>query len=127
MASASFISLNGTPIEEVVSRITDQLGWLEVIGEFLGQRKPKPDNPIVEGKWWEPGIEDELFISMDSRAAYDLGMKINDKIVLNILGRDVTGTIKNFREVDYRDISINFAIIINKAFANKLPMSMLEH
>ena len=37
--------------------------------------KPKPDNPIVEGKWWEPGIEDELFISMDSRAAYDLGMK----------------------------------------------------
>ena len=62
-----------------------------------------------------------MFISMDSRAAYDLGMKINDKIVLNILGRDVTGTIKNFREVDYRDISINFAIIINKAFANKLP------
>ena len=36
---------------------------------------------------------------MDSRAAYDLGMKINDKIVLNILGRDVTGTIKNFREL----------------------------
>ena len=58
---------------------------------------------------------------MDSRAAYDLGMKINDKITLNILGRDVTGTLKNFREVDYRDISVNFAIIINKAFAKKLP------
>ncbi len=29
--------------------------------------------------------------------------------------------LRNFREVDYRDISINFAIIINKAFANKMP------
>jgi putative ABC transport system permease protein len=58
---------------------------------------------------------------MDSRAAFDLGMKINDKITLNLLGRDVTGIVKNFREVDYRDISVNFAIIINKAFANKLP------
>ena len=121
MASASFISLNGTPIEEVVSE-SNRSAWV-VRGDrrISWSEKPKPDNPIIEGEWWEPGNENELFISMDSRAAYDLGMKINDKIVLNILGRDVTGIVKNFREVDYRDISINFAIIINKAFANKLP------
>mgnify|MGYP003322134220 CR=1 FL=1 len=121
MASASFISLNGTPIEEVVSE-SNRSAWV-VRGDrrISWSEKPKPDNPIIEGEWWEPGNEDELFISMDSRAAYDLGMKINDKIVLNILGRDVTGIVKNFREVDYRDISIDFAIIINKAFANKLP------
>ena len=121
MASASFISLNGTPIEEVVSE-SNRSAWV-VRGDrrISWSEKPKPDNPIIEGEWWEPGNEDKLFISMDSRAAYDLGMKINDKIVLNILGRDVTGIVKNFREVDYRDISINFAIIINKAFANKLP------
>ena len=121
MASASFISLNDIPIEEIVSR-SNRSAWV-VRGDrrISWSEKPKPDNPIVEGEWWEPGNESEMFISMDSRAAYDLGMNINDKIVLNILGRDVTGTIKNFREVDYRDISINFAIIINKAFANKLP------
>ena len=121
MASASFISLNGTPIEEVISE-SNRSAWV-VRGDrrISWSEKPKPDNPIVEGEWWEPGNEDEMFISMDSRAAYDLGMKINDKITLNLLGRDVTGVVKNFREVDYRDISINFAIIINKAFANKLP------
>ena len=121
MASASFISLNGTPIEEVVSE-SNRSAWV-VRGDrrISWSEKPNRDNPIIEGEGWEPGNEDELFISMDSRAAYDLGMKINDKIVLNILGRDVTGIVKNFREVDYRDISINFAIIINKAFANKLP------
>jgi len=121
MASASFISLNGTPIEELVSE-NNRSAWV-VRGDrrISWAEKPKPDNPIIEGEWWEPGNENEMFISMDSRAAYDLGMKINDKITLNILGRDVTGTLKNFREVDYRDISVNFAIIINKAFAKKLP------
>ncbi len=121
MASATFISLNGTPIEEIVSE-NNRSAWV-VRGDrrISWSEKPKPDNPIIEGDWWEPGNEDEMFISMDSRAAYDLGMKINDKITLNILGRDVIGTVRNFREVDYRDISINFAIIINKAFANKLP------
>ena len=121
MASASFISLNGIPIEEIVTE-SNRSAWV-VRGDrrISWSEKPKPDNPIVEGEWWEPGNEDEMFISMDSRAAYDLGMKINDKITLNLLGRDVTGVVKNFREVDYRDISINFAIIINKAFANKLP------
>jgi len=121
MASASFISLNGTPIEEIVSE-NNRSAWV-VRGDrrISWSEKSNPDNPIIEGEWWEPGNENEMFISMDSRAAYDLGMSINDKITLNILGRDVTGAIKNFREVDYRDISINFAIIINKAFANKLP------
>jgi putative ABC transport system permease protein len=121
MASASFVSLNGTPIEEIVSE-NNRSAWV-VRGDrrISWSEKPKEDNPIVEGEWWEPGNEDEMFISMDSRAAFDLGMKINDKITLNILGRDVTGIVKNFREVDYRDISVNFAIIINKAFANKLP------
>lgn len=121
MASASFVSLNGTLIEEIVSE-NNRSAWV-VRGDrrISWSEKPKEDNPIVEGEWWEPGNEDEMFISMDSRAAFDLGMKINDKITLNILGRDVTGIVKNFREVDYRDISVNFAIIINKAFANKLP------
>jgi putative ABC transport system permease protein len=121
MASASFVSLNGTPIEEIVSE-NNRSAWV-VRGDrrISWSEKPKEDNPIVEGEWWESGNEDEMFISMDSRAAFDLGMKINDKITLNILGRDVTGIVKNFREVDYRDISVNFAIIINKAFANKLP------
>jgi putative ABC transport system permease protein len=121
MAGASFVSINGIPIETIVSP-DNRSSWI-VQGDrrISWLEKPSEDNPIVKGEWWEPGITDQMFISMDSRAAFDLGMEIGDKITLNILGRDVTGVVKNFRKVDYRDISINFAIIINQAFANKLP------
>ena len=121
MAGATFVSLNGIPIETIISP-DNRSSWI-VQGDrrISWLEKPPKDNPIVKGEWWDSGASDEMFISMDSRAAFDLGMEINDKITLNILGRDVTGIVKNFRKVDYRDISINFAIIINQAFANKLP------
>jgi len=121
MAGASFVSVNGIPIETIVSP-DNRSSWI-VQGDrrISWLEQPPKDNPIVKGEWWDPGITDQMFISMDSRAAFDLGMEIGDKILLNILGRDVTGVLKNFRKVDYRDISINFAIIINQAFANKLP------
>jgi len=121
MAGATFVSLNGIPIENIVSP-DNRSSWI-VQGDrrISWLEKPPKDNPIVKGEWWDSGASDEMFISMDSRAAFDLGMEVNDKITLNILGRDVIGVVKNFRKVDYRDISINFAIIINKAFADQLP------
>jgi len=121
MAGATFVSINGIPIETIVSP-DNRSSWI-VQGDrrISWLEKPPKDNSIVKGEWWDSGASDEMFISMDSRAAFDLGMEIGDKITLNILGRDVIGVVKNFRKVDYRDISINFAIIINKAFADKLP------
>ena len=33
----------------------------------------------------------------------------------------MTGVVTSLRKVDYRDLSINFAMIINPKFANQLP------
>ena len=35
------------------------------------------------------------------------------------MGREIEGKIINFREVDYRDLSINFAMLFNPQFAKK--------
>ena len=54
MASASFISLNGTPIEEIVSQSNRSLGLLEVTGESLGQRNQSLTTQLlreVVGAW----------------------------------------------------------------------------
>ena len=58
---------------------------------------------------------------MDSHIAEDLNVDVNDKITLSILGREVTGTVMNLRQVDYRGMGTNFAIMINSAFADQLP------
>ena len=62
---------------------------------------------------------------MYKRQAKDFNIKLGDIFTLNIYGREVDGEIVNFRKVDYRDLNINFAMLINPSFAKKLPSEIL--
>ena len=44
---------------------------------------------------------------------------------MNIYGREIDGEIVNFRQVDYRDLNINFAMLFNPDFAKNIPHEYL--
>jgi len=119
--SASFVSLNSVPIDTIIQPNNNSAWVIEGDRRISWYDNPQTANPITKGEWWTKNDSEELFISIDSKIASDFRIKINDQITLNILGREIVGTVKNFRKVDYRDLSINFAIIINNSFADKLP------
>jgi len=83
------------------------------------------DNPIVKGEWWDLTKPNHLQISLDAKVAKDLNIELGDIFTLNIYGREINGEIVNFREVDYRDLSINFAMLFNPQFAKNLPHEYL--
>jgi len=83
------------------------------------------DNPLVKGQWWDLTKPDRLQISLDAKVAADFNIQIGDIFTLNIYGREIEGTIVNFREVNYRDLSINFAMLFNPQFANNIPHEYL--
>ncbi|MDC0328480.1 ABC transporter permease [Candidatus Pelagibacter sp.] len=83
------------------------------------------DNPITEGEWWNLSKPNKLQISLDSEVAKDFNIKLGDIFTLNIYGREIEGKIVNFRAVDYRDLSINFAMLFNPEFANTIPHEYL--
>jgi len=119
--SASFVSLNSVPIDTIIQPNNNSAWAIEGDRRISWYDNPQTANPITKGEWWTKNDSEELFISIDSKIASDFRIKINDQITLNILGREIVGTVKNFRKVDYRDLSINFAIIINNSFVDKLP------
>ena len=119
--SASFVSLNSVPIDTIIQPNNNSAWAIEGDRRISWYDDPQTANPITKGEWWTKNDSEELFISIDSKIASDFRIKINDQITLNILGREIVGTVKNFRKVDYRDLSINFAIIINDSFVDKLP------
>ena len=119
--SASFVSLNSVPIDTIIQPNNNSAWVIEGDRRISWYDNPQTANPITKGEWWTKNDSEELFISIDSKIASDFRIKINDQITLNILGREIVGTVKNFRKVDYRDLSINFAIIINNSFVDKLP------
>ena len=59
------------------------------------------------------------------KVAKDFNILLGDIFTLNIYGREIDGKIVNFRDVDYRDLSINFAMLFNPQFANNIPHEYL--
>jgi putative ABC transport system permease protein len=52
-------------------------------------------------------------MSFAAEEAAEMGLSIGDTMTLNILGRDLTATIVNFREVDFESMGISFLIVVN--------------
>ena len=99
-----------------VIRSERRSSWIDTV--------PK-DNPLVKGQWWDLTKPDQLQISLDAKVAADFNIQIGDIFTLNIYGREIEGTIVNFREVNYRDLSINFAMLFNPQFAKNIPHEYL--
>ncbi len=70
---------------------------------------PADNVTITAGTWWEPG-ETEPQISFAAEEAEEMGLNLGDEMTVNILGRDITGTITSFREVDFSGAGMGFVL-----------------
>lgn len=84
---------------------------------------PPQNNRITDGQWWDSNYEGEALISFARKEAKEMGLSIGDKITVNVLGRDLIGTIKNFREVDFATMRINFLMVFNPSALDLAPHS----
>ena len=125
MVSSGIVKINGVSPNSYIKPDNDSYwvigserrsSWVENI--------PK-DNPILKGEWWDLSKPNQLQISLDAKVAKDFNIELGDIFTLNIYGREIDGEIVNFREVDYRDLSINFAMLFNPQFAKKIPHEYL--
>lgn len=81
---------------------------------------------IVAGDFWEPGYAGDPQISFAREEADELGVKLGDEVTMNVLGRDITGTVTSFREVDFSSGGIGFVIIFNSAALQGAPHTWLS-
>ena len=125
MVSSGIIKINGINPNTYIKPDNDSYwvigsdrrsSWVDEVPE---------DNPLTEGKWWDINKPNKLQISLDAEVAKNLNIKLGDVFTLNIYGREIDGEIVNFRAVDYRDLSINFAMLFNPQFANNIPHEYL--
>lgn len=66
---------------------------------------------VVEGKWWGPDYQGPPLLSFEKRIADGLNLKIGDPVTVNVLGRNITATVANLREVDWQNLGINFVLV----------------
>ncbi len=76
---------------------------------------------IVEGQWWGADYSGEPLVSLESRTAHDLDLKIGDMITVNVLGRNVTARIANLRAVEWENLGINFVLVFSPGLFEGAP------
>ncbi|MDC0517589.1 ABC transporter permease [Candidatus Pelagibacter sp.] len=125
MVSSGIVKINGIDPNTYIKPDNDSYwvigserrsSWIENVPE---------DNSILEGEWWDLSKPDQLQISLDAKVAKDFNILLGDIFTLNVYGREIEGKVVNFREVDYRDLSINFAMLFNPQFAKNIPHEYL--
>jgi putative ABC transport system permease protein len=68
---------------------------------------------VVDGQWWSADYAGEPLVSLESKSAHDLNLKIGETITVNVLGRNITARVANLRAVDWENLGINFVLVFS--------------
>ncbi|MEP3920362.1 FtsX-like permease family protein [Ascidiaceihabitans sp.] len=88
--------------------------------------RPSENTKITEGAWWDEGYVGPPQISFAAEEAEEMGLKLNDTLTINVLGRDITGTITSFRDVDFSTGEMGFVLTMNPAALQGAPHTFIS-
>ena len=112
MLRGRIAAVNGVPSEEVA--VPEGGRWV-LNGDrgvtYAGERPASAE--LTEGTWWAPDHDGTPLVSFEAGAGAGLGLKIGDTITVNVLGREITAEIANFRRVEWESLAINFVMVFS--------------
>ena len=114
--------IGDTPVEKV--KTEGDGGWALRGDRGLTYSETLPEGSnLVEGRWWEKDYSGPPLVSFVDEIARDIGLKIGDSVTVNVLGRDVTARVANFRKVNWRSMGINFVMVFSPNTLKSAPHS----
>src|SRR5207249_1937793 len=80
---------------------------------------------LTQGTWWPKDYDGPPLVSFVDEVAKGIGIKVGDKITVNVLGRDITATVASLRAVDWRSLGINFVMVFSPNTLKAAPHNNL--
>lgn len=84
------------------------------------------NSTVSKGEWWPEDYSGPPLLSFSEKEANEIGLKIGDKITVNILGRNLTATIANLRALEFSDMSLNFVMVWSPNALQSAPHTFLS-
>lgn len=78
---------------------------------------------IVAGDWWPEGYEGPAQVSFSAKEAEEIGLRLGDRVSVNVLGRDIEAQVTSLREVDFATGGMGFVMVLNAAALSGAPHS----
>jgi putative ABC transport system permease protein len=124
MMRGRIVRIGDIPAEAVKAK--ESVAWvLEGDRGVTFADAPPEGSQVTAGQWWDPAYSGAPLVSMEAGVAEGLGLKVGDRVTLNVLGRDVTATIANLRKVNWRSFAINFVFVFSPNTFKGAPYTAL--
>ncbi len=115
-------AINGMPADEFADG-----HWVVQGDRGVTYDSTLPDNTrVTAGEWWPEDYSGPPLISFSAEEAAEIGLQIGDEMTVNILGRNITGTVASFREVTWEDAGIGFVLSMNESALAGAPHSWIS-
>jgi len=112
--------INGVPVEQ--AHISPDARFIARGDRGLTYATTLPrGSRLVEGNWWPADYRGPTLVSMDVGIARGMDLKLGDTITVDVLGREVTATVANFREIDWTSLGINFFLVFSPGILDGAP------
>ena len=121
MLRAVVTQINGKPALDVAPD-----HWVVRGDRGITYAEKLPDRyAITDGEWWPADYDGPPQISFAKEEAEEIGLVLGDTVTVNILGRDIMGTITSFRDVDFSTAGIGFVMTMNPAALRGAPHTFI--
>jgi len=112
MLRGRIMALNGVPAEK--AKVAADGAWVLRGDRGLTYDAQKPANAtLTQGTWWPADYAGEPLVSFSAEEGEALGLKLGDTVTVNVLGRNVTAKVANFRQVQWETMGINFVMVFS--------------
>ncbi len=112
MLRGRIMALNGIDVREI--EVPPEGAWVLRGDRGITHARTIPENStLVEGAWWDSDHEGEALVSFSAQEARELDLGVGDTVTVNVLGRNVTATIANLRQVQWESLGINFVMVFS--------------
>jgi putative ABC transport system permease protein len=119
------VAINGVPASD--AKVDPNARWvLEGDRGITFAETPPGHSKIAEGAWWAPDYDGPPLVSFAEEAGHGLHLKIGDPVTVNVLGREITAKVANFRAVEWQSLSINFVMVFSPSTFRGAPFSYLS-
>lgn len=86
---------------------------------------PPARTHLVAGHWWPADYRGPPLVSFDAALARGFGLRVGDRLALNILGREIEAEIANLREIYWGDLQMQFAIVFAPGTLEAAPQTFI--
>ncbi|QDZ00085.1 ABC transporter permease [Nitratireductor mangrovi] len=124
MLRGRIMELNGVDVQKV--EVPPEGRWVLRGDRGVTYSETVPENAsLAAGEWWPADYAGEPLVSFAAEEGGELGLAIGDTITVNVLGRNITARIANFRAVEWESLSINFVMVFSPNTFAGAPHSWL--